>query len=385
MTMIKKLSVLMSVALILMAVNAVASPTDEDYEGVGRAFASSFNGEAGDDFLALFDTVEFVKLVVKTVSNNPKEQRALAQQMDAPAKQIPKRLYDEFRNQQGVLKYMRVHEVDGVRGPLVRVDFDSGGVNYLLLKVGEAGDGFKVRDVFTATNGQWMSDTVGAVGQLFSRPSESILERLFNNRTYNTKEVLSTLRSIVNLKQKGDIAAAYKKFDALPEQVRNEKVMIDIAIQLAILLGDEFYREELNRLATHHGDNPEAAMMLIDYYFFEERYEEAHESISLMKRTFGEDSALLMLQAGFEFARQDYLKTIEYASRGVELEPEFEGSYGILLEAYVAAKQFPEAISVMETLERDFDYFFTLDIFESPEYKDFAESSAFQAWADSKN
>jgi predicted Zn-dependent protease len=151
-------------------------------------------------------------------------------------------------------------------------------------------------------------------------------------------------------------------------------------VQLASLLSEDLYREELARLARYHKDDPTAAFTLIDYYFFENNSAAAMEAIVGMERAFGADGVMAMMKANLAAQSGDLPKARGFAERSVELEPENETSRWTLLTILLNSKEYADSIDVLEGLESDFDYEFDDTSFvgnetfagfiESPEYED---------------
>jgi tetratricopeptide (TPR) repeat protein len=287
-------------------------------------------------------------------------------------------LIGQMASVQGQALFLRVHSFDGMRGALVRYDLGDQGFNYLLLLAENRGDARpRVVDLFVATNGQRLSETLGAIGQLFSAPSDSLLGRLFG-QTAIDMNLSGQFRRIGELQMAGRTADAYAIVREMPEAVRNHRVMLNLSVQLASLLGEDVYREELARLARFHRDDPTAAFLLIDYYFYKGDSEAAMQAILGLERAFGLDAAIATVKANIALLAGDLAGARAFAEQSVELEPDNEASRWTLLGVLMPAEKYADGIRVLEGLERDFGYAFDdtsfadNDVFagfvESPEY-----------------
>ena len=287
----------------------------------------------------------------------------------------------QIETAQGHALYLKVHSFNGMRGPLVRYDFETQGTNYLLL-IAENVPGSRPRvvDMFIATNGQRLSETVGAVSQLLIAPSESLLGKVFG-ATGVDKNLTATFKQIGELQRQGRTAEVYAKLAALPEPIRNHRVILNLTVQASSLVGEDVYREELGRLARHYGDDPTAAFTLIDYYFYKGDFDEAMKASLGLERAFGLDAAIAMLKANIALAAGDLEAAREFAEQGVAVEPENQASRWTLVAMLMPAEEYADGIRVLEGLERDFGIAFDESSFVDNEvFAGFVESREYAAW-----
>jgi predicted Zn-dependent protease len=183
------------------------------------------------------------------------------------------------------------------------------------------------------------------------------------------------------LQRAGRTAEAYDKVRGLPEPIRNHRVMMNISVQLASLLSEQLYREELGRLARYHRDDPTAAFTLIDYYFYKGDTDAAMNAILGMERAFGNDGAISILKANISVEAGDLFGARRFAREGVELEPDNELGQLTLLSILMLSEQYTDGIKVLEGLEQDFGYVFDASSFAGEElYEGFVRSAEYDAW-----
>jgi tetratricopeptide (TPR) repeat protein len=287
---------------------------------------------------------------------------------------------------QGHAVYLRVHSFDGMRGSLVRYDFAEQGTNYLLLLAdSRPGSGARVVDVFLATNGQRISESMGAVTQLLFNPSESLLGKLFGLSTFD-RNLSQTLIQIGQLQRQGRSAEVYAKLVNLPDPIRNHRVMMNLSVQIASLVSEDAYRAELARLARYYRDDPTAAFALIDYYFYKGDTDSAMEAVLGVERAFGPDAAIAILKASVALEAGKLDAARKFAEESVALEPQNESSRWTLVGVLMPAQKYADGIRVLEGLERDFGYTFDDASFADNEvFTGFVKSREYAAWRARRN
>ncbi len=365
---------------ILSSFSAWATPSDADYERLGLQLIEDINNGNYDTIASYFDGEAFALRAARTLSDDTRGQRSFAAGVSSVADQLPQRVFSDVTRQQGVLKFMRVQELGGHRGPLLRIDFGDAGLNYLFFYVVEDGDTVKFADIFLGNTGQWLTDRIGAIGQLVVNPNQTILDRLFGADGYDPKLVLSTISEVGELYRSGEFEKAYRAINRLPDVVRNNKAIVDISIQLSQGISESVYDDELRRLAKYHSEDPAAVFMLIDYYILVEEYERGDKAIDTLMGEYGEDGILYMLKASFRLLDEDQAGVAQYTTKGIEVEPDYENNYWLKFEAHVQLEQFSEAVDTLKLLEERFDYYFTVDNFSEDSYQKFANSNAYRSW-----
>jgi len=287
----------------------------------------------------------------------------------------------EIENAEGEARFLKVHTLNGMRGPLVRYDLGEQGYNYVLLIVANgAGAAPRVVDLFVASNGQKLSESLGALTLLIMAPSESLIGRVFGLTTVD-QDLAALFRTIGRLRLQGKFDEAYALVVQMPEQIRNSRIMLNLSLQLANPLGEDVYREELARLAKYHSDDPTAAFALIDYYVYNGDTDAAMKAALSMEKAFGADAAIAELKAAIALTAGDLAGARRHAQQGVSLEPTNESIRWTLLSILMRAEQYAEGIQVIEGLEADFDYDLAGASFADNEvYGGFVKSPEYAAW-----
>jgi hypothetical protein len=359
--------------------------SDVELAELGTRWAEAMNS---GDLAALTSLVDFRALGSRSAdsfSANARERNEFVDGFVLGGSRTAQTWISDLQASQGRVDFLRVRELDGMRGPLIRLDMGERGFNYsLLIVAGGAGADPLVVDMFVALSGERLSDSLGAVSQLVFAPDSSVLGRLFG-LTEVDPQLLRTIQEFSRLRVAGQNREAFAKLSELPEAVRNHRVMLNISLALASMFEPEIHRKEVERLALHHGDDPTAGFALIDYNVYEGNYATAISIVEGMELAFGADAALASLKADLALADGDASVAQQHARQSIKLEPDYENGYWSLLSCLLDSQQYAEAIVVLEDLERRFDYLFDASSFAGNEvFAGLVRSTEFSAWIDSR-
>jgi hypothetical protein len=305
--------------------NMARGISDEQLAEIGKRYAAALS--AGDA-AALRAILDFEGLGLRSAASlaaNETQRASFVRGFASSSDRLLEGWIADVPSAGGYARFMKVHTWNGMRGPLVRYDLGEGGYEYALLIVEARAATPRVADIFLATSGQRLSDTLGAATQMFTAPDESVIGKVFGLATVD-QELAGMFRTIGRLRLLGRADEAYSLIVQLPEEIRNHRVMLNMSLTLALPLGEDVYREELARLARYYGDDPTAAFALIDHYFYEGDTESAMEAILSMERAFGADAAMAQLKAGVALEDGDLARARGYLEDGIELEPENEAT-----------------------------------------------------------
>lgn len=355
--------------------------SDDQLESVGRKFADAINRADAEALGKLFSWESMAEKTAATVTDSEREKEGFKRGFLSAAKNIPQDLIQQIHSQQGAAKYLRIREVEGIRGPLLRYDLEEGH-NYVVLSVVDIpGSGLHVDDMYIATNGEKFSQTMGAISQLMVSPSKDLLDKLFNKSAVD-KTVVDSFSRIGDARRQGNFPEAYKILSQLPPAMRSERLISTITVQIAGMINEETYRRELARLARNHSDDPTLAFTLIDHYFYVEDFEGAMNAIDNMEKTFGEDAAIEIMRANIEVSRDDMPAASRYASNAISLEPDHEWAYWTLLSIQVMGSENAGAVETIKALDNNFGYALDPESMKTDEfYAEFAQSPEFEKWA----
>lgn len=368
----------------LQAQSPAARPSDDDLAAIGFDFQDALNEADLEWAESLFDIQAFAMRTADLLAIPQSERPAFAQGI-AESNGISSMLLQHINIIQstfGYATFLRVHTVDDMRGPLLRYDLgEEGGFSYVLLIVeNRPGRGPAIVDLFVGSNGETLSMTASAIGQLLGNPNVGLLDRLFGQDTIN-QESLSAFRRLGAQMRNGVPEAAYATIQAMPPELRDHRIVAGIAVQVAGMVSEQAYEEELGRLAALHADDPRTAFLLIDYHFLRGDFAAAMQGVETLEQVFGFDAVIGLLKSNISVETGDLDAAIGYARAAAEVEPFNENGQFALMNVYLAAERFADVVGTIDTLESEFGFEFDVELIESDlEFADFVESPEYAAW-----
>ncbi len=382
------LKIFLTTLLLGFATLANSAPTDDfthaELTGLGLAYEKAVNAYDVDSVNELHSAQHFGQAVAEIAGDNEPEKRELAKAFASALDFINTKTIDQLERQGSTLKFLRVHLLEGRRGPLLRISAGDA-YNYVFLhpaRVTGPEGGVRIGDLYYATTGEWISRTLGIANRLLTNPSGTFLGKIFGIKAVND-DLNKLFIELGELRRKGEYQKAYELIDELDENMRNQRLVLINSIGIAGEINDELYAKELDRMARHYKDDPRAAFVLMDHYVLKGEYEEAAAVIDLMEKTYGSDAVMSIFRSNLELAQDRNEAAIIHARKAVELEPDFENGQWVLVSALITAEQYAESAKVLRTLARDFGYIFTReDFMEDPFYEDFVKTKEFGDWID---
>lgn len=362
---------------------AASGPTDQQLVEIGLEFQDGLNFADDAALVGLYDFEAFGLRMAAAFVEDESERVTMARgiaQGDALQNLVDQHI-NLVQGFGGYATFLRVQSIDGLRGPLLRLDLGDNGFNYFLLVVEDRPDaGPRVVDLYIGTNGELLSKSAGAIAQLLISPSPTLLGQLFGRNVVNS-EFVETFRTIGAYQRNGQYAEAYDLISTLPEAMRNHRILAAVSVQLAGVIGGEVYEDELTRLASLHGDDPGFAFLLLDHYFLQGDFVSAMASAETLERVFGFDAAIGLMKTSIASSAGDVEAALEYAGQAAAAEPDDENSHWALVTAYLGAGQHADVVDALVSLEDGFGYIFDATSFAGQEiYQRFVDSPEYEAW-----
>lgn len=291
------------------------------------------------------------------------------------------RYISRIQQAQGQAIYVRRLNRQGKIRPLIRMDMGEQGYAYLELIVDQNADSqIEIIDWYTNSLGQKLSDSIGGIARLFLKPDKHLFEQVLGVNRID-QDTLDRFMRIINYRREQNYQAAYAEMQALPDKVRNTRIMIGIAIDITHFVSEQSYINELKRLERHFADDPSASFLLIDYYFYENDFARGIRAIEVFESDVGVDGVTLFLKSSMASAAGKHKSSIAYATQSIELEPYLEEPYWMLVTGYLYQKNYHNVVKTLDLLGKNFGYQFKDENFQSEAlYADFIKSSDYKQW-----
>lgn len=261
----------------------------------------------------------------------------------------------------------------------MRIEYkgEEGGFDYIEYYLSPAQ---KVQDWYTHSRGSRASTSMALVmSSMLKR--DSILGALFGVKSFSEADV-RTFREFGTHFSGGDLPKAHRALFRLPESYRQTK---DWAMLRANVAGydERAYRAALEHLAKNFGGDPSVQFMLIDHYYYEQRFDLAHRAISSFEASVGgEDAATNFLKCSALIASRRHDDAVTACRRGIALEPDFEPVYWGVVTAGLQSGNAKLALDGLSAYERAFDLEFDPEkLAQLDEYRELARTPEFAAWA----
>jgi hypothetical protein len=366
-----------------LAAGANAEPAGETPDVVGRELTQAFNQRNEAVLGSLVDMNALGLRVASSMYDDDTRRTAFARGFSrAGPHNLLQSYFKTLDSTHGHVKLMKVSQRDGQPVLLTRVDLTTKGFDYLEFILQKDGTGaYRVIDWFQLSRGENASVSIGAVARLMLDPDTDLIHRMFGVPQVDDK-LIAQMKQIGALQRAGDFAGAMGLMRQLPEPIANSRRILSSRAGLASLAGQtDAYKSALAEIAKRYSDDPGAAFMLLDYYFFENQMDKAMQAIEVIERRVGADGMTNLLKANASLQRKDYDRGVAFAQQAIHLEPELAQSYVALARGYTGKQKYPEAVSTYRLLGTRFGVQWKRETFvKDPEAAHLVQSDAFRKW-----
>jgi len=278
---------------------------------------------------------------------------------------------------------LSVRAVEGEPRALFRIVSESG-LNYHDLLLDEADDGsVRILDLFIYSLGEWVSQTARrGFLPLVAQLEKGSLERMKRGENLYLDNVPNILK-MQHHYQQGQFREALDVFRAFPDELKKNRNILMVRFAVAVQLGGEEYDQAMLDLKTAFPDDPSLDLVLIDHYFNARQFDEALRIVDRIDRSVGGDPYLDFMRANVLYAGGRRSEARAAARRAVEREPGLEDPYWTLVTISLDEKDFGETARLLDEIETELGLVVG-DLKLIPEYSEFLESDAYDAWAASR-
>lgn len=261
----------------------------------------------------------------------------------------------------GEARLLGVVDRDGPAA-LVRMLFVEGGVSYLALYPTTEG---KIADAYMFSSGERVTASLRrSIGAMLSGAGAES----------------SVIRKFQEAARRGDHAETLRRYERLPDSVKDLRSVQTMRVQAASLSDDPtLYGEVLADVDRRFPDEPSLDLLKIDLY--SDDPPKLVATLKRLDRAVGGDPYLrgLLAERLSEVGRAE--EAMAVARQAVEAEPDLGQAQIGLLSAQIATGDFPAAATQLDMLSRGFDFILTDDDLAElfPRGGEFVDSDAFRA------
>lgn len=382
------LQMLWSVVALAVTANAVALPADSksaNMEAVGGQIATLFNERQADALGAMLDLNGLGVRVAANVYENEKGRTEFVRGFLKTAQS--KTLVNDFlgqleRSEGSAAKYMRVVARGSESRPLLRFDYGDSGFEYIEFVIQADSKGTpRIVDWAPLSSGELYSEVIGRMARILTEPAPGLIQNLLGMQQID-QATLKRMKTISEMRRKGDMRGAFQEMEKLPGPIADSRVILVQRASLASEAGDDDgYRRTLARLEKLHGNDPAAAFMLLDHYFYAKDLPRCLQAITAIESRVGIDGMTQMLRSNIYASSGMHKEAITSARKAIDIEPTMSDPYFTLSQSLVALDQFDDAVGIYQTLQDEFGYQFTkADFAKDATFSKFVASTQFKKW-----
>ena len=240
-------------------------------------------------------------------------------------------------------------------------------------------------DWYDFLKGERITDGIGT-DLVASLPSKAAVRKLVNFQNPSDREIFQLTELLKSVRDR----RVDKYFDivkGMSENMQRQKIVVLSGVQLTKVVRDRRkMRTALVAMANHFPEEPLFSLMLLDYYFPAQKYEEAVQSLTrLQQRLDVEDAAMDARLSAASLVMGDVDKANSYADAAVGREPGLELGWWSALNARVAQQQYDRAVAALQQLEGQFEYKLGPEELQSQKgFEGLLASDEFTGWAASR-
>ncbi|WP_144391507.1 tetratricopeptide repeat protein [Pleionea sediminis] len=352
----------------------------EKMEELGRQFAQAINNQQSEKVEALLDLSAMSDRILNLAELKIpfKEQSSLKKGIKEGIKRNYVLALMRSVEDGATISFRRIIKVGTQNRALILFDFGENGMAFYELLFDEKVN--SIIDWYDYASGSLLSKSY-ATALSFLIPESNFLQRLVGNFNVDRK-LLDTFKKIGAFNRAGNSKAAYQELKKLPREIYNHEQIFAMRVVLSQSISDKEYQKQLYLLDKFHGHRPELFLLLLDHYFYEEKYDRAIDGILRLNRRFNNEPKLLLLMSTIYYLKKELEPAVIYAEKSVKHGIDEQEYYWNLSELYIEAERYKEVVELFKKMEPRFQLEFDYDFFRNEEaYKKFSRSRAFKEWA----
>jgi hypothetical protein len=362
------------VAGLVLSLNAWAQA---DVAATGKSLAAALNDRDLEAVLGTMDAEAMSRLVLKGLGLSDADRETLRKGFGKALRNNVEIGMRSIEGSKGTAKYLRSGARDSRPYALLRYDLGDQGTDYVEYYLTPAG---KVEDWYVHSMATLYS-TSARLGLATVFKTDSMLFSIFGTRMANGADAKPFTELRTRL-QAQDFAGAYRALETFPEGFRKTRQWAVMRVTYGGRIDDATHRAALRYLAANFGAEPDLQFMLIDHYFFEEKFDRALASVGALEGAVGgEDGATANLRGSILIGAKRFNDAAASCRRGMALEPEHRPAYWCLVSVGIAARNGKIAVEGLKAYEKAFRMEFDLDKLAAiDDYKEIARTPEFLAW-----
>ena len=263
---------------------------------------------------------------------------------------------------------------------ICRKVLEDGGIDYHKFEISFDTGAPKITDMYIFTTGEYLSENFRRmILPMAASMDKSLIKRLANKSS--TDKYLAGIKMLPAVTQHVlamEYQQAYNQIQRLPPEIKAEKPVRIITLSVLSSLEDkeQEYITELESYRAAFPNDPSLGLVLVDYYFLKQDYEQAMKTVTDLQESVGGDPYLDLFLATCQYEMGQGAAGLEFARKFYDAFPDRLDGIFAVFQGHTMEKNFAEAHKALEVIRDDLELEFDLDelIPEAPWVKPFAES-----------
>jgi len=349
------------------------------------AWADQLEADSSAGDVNLFEKID-LRAVLELASVSPAEARPLREEFiagelaKAEAEQgLLYSLLKKIESEGSSYHFLHLQHVEGQTRALFRVFDAEGRLNYYSFALARRGREVKVVDIYTASAGECVSETVRRTFlPLVADANRDWLESVLGSSSAYVTHLKELVLYCMQV-QNQEYAGALQTYENLPETLKHDKIVLQGRIAATQTLEDPTYNDALAAYTEHHANDPSLAWVLLDASLLREDYAAVLRAIDDLDRIVGGDPFLHTIRAHAHAALGDLATARVFLRRAIDEDPDMLEAYWTLLQHALKQQDHAETLHVLRALSTEFGAEFD-DLRTFPEYANFVETPQYHAW-----
>ena len=144
--------------------------------------------------------------------------------------------------------------------------------------------------------------------------------------------------------------AVRKAYFELPVSLRQTEYAL-VVLARSIQSESVEYYASLALIEQYYGQEKQFALMMLNFYVYHERFDDARRALDVLKSEVGNDVSLLNAQAAFAIMDKDYRDAVAYLHDSIEADRSRQLSYVLLAQALSQLERFDDAVLSLRIVE----------------------------------
>jgi len=191
--------------------------------------------------------------------------------------------------------------------------------------------------------------------------------------------------NMTDAQKEGRFEDALKVYHGLPEVVRKNKTLLILRMMCAVNVSDQEMRAAADDFRSLYPDDPACDILMLDVYFTNREWAQAHECVQRLRVYAGEDAYLDYLQGAIHIASEQPVQARSMFETSAKREPTLLDPHWALLELDLAGKDHKAALYRIKQIESLGIEFSEENMRAAELYEEFVAAPEFQTWLKEHN